>query len=98
MKTIEQIRSIKKVLVYELSQLPQDNAFGESNDLDRERLHGWIIDLTYLEEFGTPDDQNNDVGFWFNEESWSPLADYEHFSQEFTEHECLIRYAAWLNM
>ena len=98
MKTIEQIKSMKKVLVYELNQLPKENAFGESNDLDRERLHGWIIDLTYIEEFGAPGDQSNDVGFWFNEENWSPLADYEQSCKEFTEHERLLRYAAWLNM
>lgn len=98
MRTIEQVKSIKRVLIDELNQLPEDNAFGGSNANDRERLHGWIIDLTYIEKFGSPNDNNNDVGFWFNEESWSPLTDYDQSIDDFTEYERLLRYAAWLNM
>ena len=98
MKTIEQIQSLKKILLDELNRLPENNVFGDNNDLDRERLHGWIIDLTYIEKFGAPGDWHSDVGFWFTEESWSPLTDYEQFNEDFTEYERLLRYAAWLNM
>ncbi len=98
MRTIEQVKSIKRVLIDELNELPEDNAFGDSNNYDRNRLHGWIIDLAYIEEYGAPNDQHNDVGFWFHEESWSPLSDYEQSINDFTEYERLLRYAAWLNM
>ena len=89
---------MKKILLDKLNQLPNSNAFGDSNDLDRERLHGWIIDLTYIENFGAPGDYNEDVGFWFKEDNWSPLTDYEQSHKDFTDHERLLRYAAWLNM
>lgn len=98
MKNLAQVQSLKKTLVKELEHLPETNIFGSRNDYDRERLHGWIIDLTYIEEFEAPGDRRSDVGFWFTEEDWSPLADYEQFSIDFTEHERIIRYAAWLNM
>ena len=98
MKTIAQVQSLKKTLLKELERLPETNIFGSSNDFDRERLHGWIIDLTYIEEFGAVGDRRSDVGFWFTEESWSPLVDYEQFTSDFTEHERILRYAAWLNM
>ena len=98
MKTSENINLMKKVLINELNHLPEENVFGSSNELDREQLHGWIIDLTYIEKFGHPCDDHSEVSFWFNDECWSPLCDYENALKDFAEHEQLLRYAAWLNM
>ena len=78
--------------------LPEKNAFGDSNSCDRELIQGWIIDLAYIENFGSPPDYDSDVSLWFLEESFSPLCDYEEASQEFTEYEQLLRYAVWLNL
>jgi len=43
MKTIENVKLMKKVLVNELAQLPHVNAFGDSNELEQLRLQSWII-------------------------------------------------------
>lgn len=98
MKTLEHVTLMKKVLVNELNQLPKKNSFGENNNADRELLQSWIIDLAYIEKFGRLDDQCSEVSFWYHDECWSPLCDYEKALEEFTEHEQLLRYAAWLNM
>jgi len=98
MKTIEQVRQMKQTLIKELKMLPEKNAFGDSNSCDRELIQGWIIDLAYIENFGSPPDYDSDVSLWFLEESFSPLCDYEEASQEFTEYEQLLRYAVWLNL
>ena len=98
MKSIEHVRLMKQTLINELEMLPEKNAFGDSNESDRERIHGWIIDLAYIENFGTPPDEYGDVAFWFRDECWSPLCDYEEAQQEFAEYEQLLRYAVWLNL
>ena len=89
---------MKKVLINELNQLSEKNVFGDNNDRDREQLHGWIIDLTHIERYGNISDAHSEVNFWYNDECWSPLFDYEDATKDFTEHEQLLRYAAWLNM
>ena len=98
MKTLENIKLMKKVLINELNQLPEENAFGDNNNSDRERLHGWIIDLAYIEKFGHSCDDSSEVSFWYRDDCWSPLCDYENALKDFAEHEQLLRYAAWLNM
>ncbi len=98
MKTIENVKSMKKVLVNELMQLPQVNAFGDKNEWERLRLQSWIIDLTYIEKFGLTCDNDSEVSFWFNDECWTPLCDYEESFKDFEEHEQILRYAYWLNM
>ena len=98
MKTLEHVKLMKKVLINEINQLPQKNSFGENNNSDREQLHGWIIDLAYIEKFGCVNNENSEVSFWYHDECWSPLYDYEGALKEFTEYEQLLRYAAWLNM
>lgn len=98
MKTIENVKLMKQVLINELAQLPEKNIFGDSNDSDQTRLHCWIIDLTYIEKFGITYDDNSEVSFWYRDECWSPLCDYEDSLKDFEEHEQLLRYAVWLNM
>jgi len=98
MKTIEQVRQMKQILIKELKMLPETNAFGSSNSFDKEIIQGWIIDLAYIESFGSPPDYDSDVSLWFLEEGFSPLNDYENTSQEFTEYEQLLRYTVWLNL
>ncbi len=98
MKSIEQVRQMKQSLIKELKMLPETNAFGGSNNLDREQIQGWIVDLVYIENFGSPPDYDSDVSLWFLEESFSPLCDYEESCQDFTEYEQLLRYAVWLNL
>ncbi|MBN2706699.1 MAG: hypothetical protein JXR89_09705 [Deltaproteobacteria bacterium] len=98
MKSVENIKLMKKVLVNELNRLPKTNFFGDSNAEEREKLHGWIIDLSYIENFGRASDPDSEVAFWCNDECWSPLCEYEQDLEDFAEHEQLLRYAAWLNM
>ncbi len=98
MKTIEDVRLMKKVLINELNQLSEENVFGTSNDSDRVKLHGWIIDLAHLEKFGKVNDLNSDVSFWYFDECWSPLFDYEDALKNIEDYEQLVRYAVWLNM
>jgi hypothetical protein len=98
MKTLEHVKLMKKVLINEINQLPEENIFGEDNNSDRELLQSWIIDLAYIEKFGSVNDKNSEVSFWYHDECWSPLYDYEGALAEFTEYEQLLRYAAWLNM
>ena len=98
MKTLEHVKLMKKVLINEVNQLPQKNSFGGNNDSDREQMHSWIIDLAYIEKFGCVNNENSEVSFWYRDECWSPLYDYEGALAEFTEYEQLLRYAAWLNM
>ena len=98
MRSVENIKLMKKVLINELNQLADENVFGASNNPDRDRLHSWIIDLTYIEKFGRSCDESSEVSFWFHDECWSPLCDYEKTLKDFSEHEQLLRYAAWLNM
>lgn len=98
MKSIENIRIMKQVLIKELNRLPDTNYFGDSNNEEREKIHSWIIDLSYIEKFGHVNDPDSDVAFWFNDDCWSPLCDYEQDLKNFAEHEQLLRYAAWLNM
>ena len=98
MKTIENVKLMKRVLINELNQLSEENVFGDSNDPDRDRLHGWIIDLTHIEKFGGVSDECSEVSFWYHDECWSPLYDFEDALKDFAEHEQLLRYAAWLNM
>ncbi len=98
MKTVENVKLMKKVLVNELNQLAEENVFGDSNEPDREQLHGWIIDLAHIERFGKSSDGHSEVSFWYHDECWSPLCDFENSFKDFAEHEQLLRYAAWLNM
>ncbi len=98
MKTVENVKLMKKFLINELTQLPQVNAFGDSNELEKLRLQNWIIDLAYIEKFGLTCDNNSEVSFWFNDDCWTPLCDYEEFVKAFEEHEQILRYAYWLNM
>ncbi len=98
MKSIEHVRLMKQVLINKLEMLPDKSTFGDSTEPDRERIHGWIIDLAYIENFGTPPDDYGDVAFWFRNERWSPLSDYEEARQEFAAYEKLLRYAVWLNL
>ncbi len=98
MKTIENVRSLKKALISELSRLPEKNAFGDSNELERLRLQSWILDLSYIENFGRTNDDDGEVSFWFNDECWTPLCDYEDSIEDFAVQEQPLSYAAWLKM
>lgn len=98
MKTLEHVQLMKKVLINELNQLPKGNIFGGNNDSDRKQLQCWIIDLAYIEKFGRINDKSSEVCFWYHDECWSPLNEYEEVFEEFIEYEQTLRYAAWLNM
>ncbi len=98
MKTIENVKLMKKILINELIQLTEENVFGDSNEADREQLQGWIIDLAHIEKFGSNNCGHSEVSFWYHDECWSPIYDYEDSFKDFAEHEQLLRYAAWINM
>ena len=98
MRTIENVRVMKKILLRELNQLPETNQLGLSNESDRNRLHGWIIDLTHIENFGTISDQNSEVSLWYKDECWNPLCDYDLMLDEFKEYEEILHLATQLKM
>ena len=87
MRTIENVRLMKKILLQELNQLPETNQLGDSNEYDRNRLHGWIIDLTHIEHFGTINDQESEISLWLKDECWNPLCSRNSMSTK--------RFCAW---
>ena len=98
MRTIENVRMMKKILLKELNLLPEKNQFGYSNDSDRNRLHSWIIDLTHIESFGTIGDPGSEISLWYKDDCWNPLCDYDLMLDEFKEYEEILHLAAQLKM
>ena len=98
MRTIENVRLMKKILQHELKHLPETNQLGYSNKSDQDRLHGWIIDLAHIENFGTIGDQNSEISLWYKDECWNPLCDYDIMLDEFKEYEEILRLATQLKM
>ena len=98
MRTIENVRLMKKILQDELDCLPETNQLGFSNEHDKNRLHGWIIDLTHIENFGTTSDQNSEISLWYEDECWNHLCDYDLMLDEFKEYEEILRLATQLKM
>ncbi len=93
MRTIENVRILKKVILNELHQLPKTNQLGCSNESDLTRLHAWIIDLTHIEHFGTISDENSEISLWFKDECWNPLCHYDMMIEEFNEYEEILKIA-----
>ncbi|MEA1922827.1 MAG: hypothetical protein U9N63_09235 [Pseudomonadota bacterium] len=98
MRTIENVRMMKKILQHELDQLPETNKLGYSNENDKNRLHSWIIDLTHIENFGIIGDQNSEISLWYEDEYWNALCDYDLMLDEFKEYEEILRLATQLKM
>ena len=98
MRTIENVRLMKKILQHELDRLPETNKLDCSNDSDQNRLHGWIIDLTHIESFGTIGDQDSEISLWYKDECWNPLCDYDIMLDEFKEYEEILHLASQLKM
>ena len=98
MRTIDDVRMMKKILLQELNQLPKTNQLGCSNESDLNRLHSWIIDLTHIEHFGTTNDQDSEIRLWFTDECWNPLCNYDIMLDEFKEYEDILRLATQLKM
>ena len=98
MRTIENVRRMKKILLNELNLLPEKNQLGYSNESDRNRLHSWIIDLTHIENFGTIGDPGSEISLWYEDECWNPLCDYDLMLDEFKEYEEILRLASQLKM
>ena len=98
MRSIENVRLMKKILLQELTQLPETNQLGYSNENDLNRLHSWIIDLTHIEHFGTINDQDSEISLWFKDECWNPLCNYDIMLDEFNEYEEILNLASQLKM
>ncbi|MCK5659546.1 MAG: hypothetical protein KAH96_06695 [Alphaproteobacteria bacterium] len=98
MRTIENVRLMKKILQHELDHLPKTNKFDSSNEDDRNRLHGWITELTHIENFATISDQNSEISLWYMDECWNPLCDYDLMLDEFKEYEEILCLATQLKM
>ena len=94
MRTIENVRLLKKVILKELNQLPKTNQLGCSNECDIIRLHAWIIDLTHIEHFGSVSDESSEISLWFKDEGWNPLCHYDILLDEFNEYEEILKLAA----
>ena len=89
---------MKKILLHELNQLPAKDQLDCSNDRDRNRLHSWIIDLTYIENFGTIGDPDSEINLWYEDKCWNPLCDYDLMLDEFKEYEEILLLATQLQM
>ena len=76
MRTKEEIENMIDTISESLRNLPPENAFGDSNDEEREVLEGWLADLeTALNGGEVPN--GFDVSYWLRKSSHSALNDYE---------------------
>ena len=99
MRTIEPVRLMKKIILHELDRLPGTNNKPNHNDENnRKRLHGWIIDLAYIEQFGTIGDHNSEISTWYKGEPLDSQRDIDILLDEFTEYEEILRLATQLRM
>jgi hypothetical protein len=98
MRTIENVCLMKKILLRELDRLPKTNQLGCSNEGDKNRLHGWIIDLTHIENFGIVGDRGSEISLWYEDEYWNSLCDYDLMLDEFKEYEEILRLTTQLKM
>ena len=73
----DEIRSMIKNLEEEHKNLPDENAFGHSNETDKEELLLWIKNLNSVLETSTEEELELDVALWLNKSNHSALNDYE---------------------
>lgn len=93
MRTIDNVRLLKKILLHELDRLAETDKSDRSNEYKRDRLHGWIIDLTHIENFGSIGDHNSEISSWYKDESENSLYDFDIMQNEFKEYEEILRLA-----
>lgn len=93
MRTIDNVRLMKKILLHELGRLAENDISDRSNEYNRNRLHGWIIDLTHIENFGSIGDHNSEISSWYKGESWNPVEDFDIMQDEFEEYEEILHLA-----
>lgn len=72
-----EIRNMIKTLEEEHKNLPDENAFGCSNETDKEELLLWIKNLNSVLKTSTEEGLELDVALWLNKSSHSALNDYE---------------------
>ena len=73
----DEIRNMIKILEEEHKNLPDKNAFGISNETDKEELLVWIKNLNSVLELCIEEELELDVALWLNKSSHSALNDYE---------------------
>lgn len=73
----DEIRNMIKILEEEHKNLPDENAFGYSNETDKEELLVWIKNLNSVLELCIEEELELDVALWLNKSSHSALNDYE---------------------
>lgn len=76
-RTDDEIRNMIKILEAEHKNLPDENAFGCSNETDKEELLLWIKNLKNVLDASTEEDLELDVALWLNKSGHSALNDYE---------------------
>lgn len=85
-----------KKLEEEHKNLPDKNAFGISNETDKEELLAWIKNLNSVLELCIEEELELDVALWLNKSSHSALNDYQSSPQDpFLQGGCKARFLVW---